>query len=156
MRYCYLLIILAFCNAQAFAHQDTIITVDKTGNMEGLPEAYLPANIDLDKNSISIANNQFDMPRCVSKYFAHHESHKLHVTSSWYHQRSILPPYINFKISPKGKDFEYSLMFELDTLEVIQFQVITHPNEKTTSFHKIDIDTRCSSSIESSFSQTIK
>jgi len=122
--------------------------------MSNLPERYLPARIDLKKNTISIANVAFNMPVCVSKYFVNPDSYSLLVTSSWYHQRSNLPPYINFNISPKNKDFEYSLLFELDSLKVIKFQVITHPNSHVTAFHNIDIGAHCTKLINSSYVTT--
>ncbi|MBL4623583.1 MAG: hypothetical protein JKY42_00305 [Flavobacteriales bacterium] len=150
----YLLTIIVIFSTQILAHQDRIIEVSKSGNMVGLPERYLPAKIDLNKSTISIGRAVFNMPICVSKYFANPDSYKMLVTSSWYHQRWKLPPYINFNIAPKGKDFEYSLLFELDNLMVIKFQVITKNNEQVKEFHKIDISEHCTKSIGSSYVTT--
>ena len=148
-KYFLILIVFAIFSAQAMAHQDRIIQVAKDGSMTGLPETYLPAKIDLENMAITIARTTFNMPPCVSKYFADYDN--LEVTSSWYHTRSTLPPYINFKISPKGKDFEYSLLFGLDDLKPISFGVITHPHEQAIAFHQIEIGDRCTKEISSSY-----
>lgn len=146
-----ILIFHTFICTQAMAHQDTIIQVDKNGNMKGLPENYQPAKIDLENMAITIANTTFNMPPCVSKYFKNPESYELQVFSSWYHDSSILPPYINFKIIPKGKSWEYSLLFGLDDIKPIEFQVFTHPNELETYFHPIEIGDQCTKAIGSSY-----
>ena len=146
-----ILIFHAFVCAQAMAHQDRIIHVDKNGNMEGLPEKYHPAKIDLENMAITIAKTTFNMPPCVSKYFEDHESYELRVTSSWYHNTSILPPYINFIIIPKGKSWEYRLVFELDDIKPIEFHVFIHKNERITSRHLIKIGEHCTKAIGRSY-----
>lgn len=151
MRKTLLLLFLLGFGTNVVAHQDKIIHVSKRGDLTGLPEEYLPANIDLDKMVISIEKNVFTLPICVSKYFKDHNDYKLLVTSSWYHQRSTLPPYINFRIIPEGKDFEYSLLFGLGNLKVIELQVLTHPNKNTTLYHKIEINNHCRKAISESY-----
>ncbi len=94
------------------------------------------------------------MPRCVSKYFEGHTNYKLMVTSSWYQQRSMLPPYINIGIKPEEKDFEYSLLFSLEDLKVIEFTVITHEDEFTTSYHSVKINQECMKEIDKSYEST--
>jgi len=146
-----ILIFHAFICTQAMAHQDTIIQVDKNGNMEGLPENYQPAKIDLENMAITIATTTFNMPPCVSKYFKNPKSYELQVSSSWYHDSSNLPPYINFKIIPKGKSWEYTLIFRLDDIKPIEFWVFTYPNERETYLHPIKIRDQCTKAIGSSY-----
>lgn len=136
----------------AYAHEDTIIRVLEGGVLEGLPEQYSPAKIDLNNKVISIGKTKFYMPPCVFKYFNDHDDYRLEVTGSWYHQRSILPPYISFNIFPKEKYFAYSLLFGLDDLRVIEFKVITLPSENVRYLHKIEIDELCAKSINDSYS----
>ncbi|WP_044615846.1 hypothetical protein [Gynuella sunshinyii] len=147
----FLAVIIVMLSSFAYSHQDRIIQVGSDGGLIGLPDEYLPASINVREGQISIGGTTLNMPPCVFKYFQDHESYDLSVTSSWYHQRSSLPPYIQFKVSPKNKDFEYSLLFALKGLKVIDFEVITHPNKGVTSFHTIDIGERCKKSIERAY-----
>jgi len=140
-----------FLSAPIMAHQDRILDLSEKGEITGLPDEYLPAKIELNNKVISIGEVTFTMPPCVSKYFENLESYNLRVTSSWYHQRSILPPYINFNVIPKNKDFSYSLLFGLEDLKVIEFQVITHPSKDVTAYHKVAITEHCIKSIGNSY-----
>ncbi len=145
-----LLFMLLFCSGLQ-AHQDRIIQVMENGNLDGLPKQYQPASINTKSATISIAQNTIVLPPCLSKYFAFNDIYTLQVTSSWYHERSSLPPYINFKIQPKNKDHAYSILFGLDDLSVIEAQVITYPNKGTTAFHTIAFDKHCQKDINGAY-----
>lgn len=146
-----IILILSFYSS-AFAHQDRVITLSEDGRLEGLPQQYQPANLDLTLMAFQIGMNTFNFPACVSKYFPADKKYKIQITSSWYHDRSLLPPYIKIKIFPHGRNFEYGLLFELDTLKPIEFQVMTHDSEHSMSYHALKINERCQQSIESSYS----
>ncbi len=137
--------------APAFAHQDTIIQLDESGHMKGLPDEYSPAQIDFEKELISIGNTTMQMPPCIFKYFSDRQSYDLKITSSWYHQRSTLPPYISFKVSPLSKDYEYKLLLSLQDLQPIKFEIITHESENSWIHHEIRIGEQCLKALEKSY-----
>ena len=147
-----LVISLLLCSS-VFAHQDRIITLESNGDLTGLPEQYLPANFNEKTHTLSIAKNTFAMPVCISKYFSFSPDSTLKITSSWYHQRSILPPYINFKISPNDKDYAFSLLIGLDDLAVIEATVTTYFSKNSGAFHQIKIDERCQEAIKNSYAK---
>ena len=60
------------------------------------------------------------------------EPYDLEVSSSWYHDPDILPPYLSLDIRPKKKNFSYQVLFALDTLRVIEVTVVLRESESTT------------------------
>jgi len=68
MKYCILSVVLFWLSSNAIAHQDRIIKVSENGDLKGLPEKYLPANINLKKKRTSIAGNEFSNYKLVSKW----------------------------------------------------------------------------------------
>jgi hypothetical protein len=141
---------LVFC-VSASAHQDRIITMEN-GKLIGLPERYQPAHLDLQKKSLRIGANQFNFPACVLKYFPNDDQYDIKITSSWYHDLSILPPYLSISIQPRGKDYSFDLLFDMDTLKPIKFEIqIRQPN--MTSFHELVISDSCRKSIEESYTK---
>lgn len=134
-----LFLVLTMLGVSASAHKDSIINVNPDGELLGLPNEFSPARLDLGVNTITIGQRVLTMPPCVAKYFARPESYDLMVTSSWYHQRSTLPPYINFRVKPKNKDFEYELLFSMNDLKPISFQVVTRPDARSLNYHTVEI-----------------
>lgn len=104
----------------AHAHQDTIIRMEGA-QLIGLPEEYSPASLDLESSTFRVGKHQMRFTSFVSNFFE--EPHRLWVSASWYHDSSTLPPYIVIHIQPNDKDFSYSLLFSLETLEPIEFSV---------------------------------
>ncbi|CAM4451175.1 hypothetical protein [Pseudoalteromonas maricaloris] len=103
-------------SSAAFAHRDTGIKLQKSGQLIGFPKEYLPATFELENFALSIANNKLTLPECVSKFLV---NNKLSFSSSWYHTRSTLPPYFNIKASSYSQNIEYTFMLNMDTLELI-------------------------------------
>jgi hypothetical protein len=127
------------------AHEDTGIVLGPKGELKGLPEQYLPAS--LQNNKIIIGKHELNMPECVAKYFSNSANYDLLISSSWYHNKSLLPPYINFKIKPKNKDYEFGLLFGLDDLSPIQFTVVTHASQTEFSSHPLELSKQCQTEI---------
>lgn len=59
------------------------------------------------------------------------EPYDLEVSSSWYHERDILPPYLLLDIHPKKKDFRFQILFALETLSVIEVSVVLQESKTT-------------------------
>ncbi len=130
------------------AHEDMGILLGPKGELKGLPEQYLPAS--LQNNKITIGTHELNMPECVAKYFSSAVPYDLSISSSWYHNKSTLPPYINFNIKPKNKDFEFRLLFSLNDLSPIQFTIVTHTSQNELSYHPLEISKRCRIEISNS------
>ena len=137
-------------SSAAFAHKDTGIKLDKSGQLIGLPKEYLPAKFELENFTLSIANNQLTLPECISKFLV---NNKLSFSSSWYHTRSSLPPYFNINASSYSQNIEYTFMLNMDTLELIDAYQL--PLNRGTagvrySFEPIELSVNCVKSIRGS------
>lgn len=146
----FLLCTLSFIPSEA--HQDRIIEL-KNGRLVGLPDQYQPAYFDLENKSLQIGTNRIIFPPCVSTYFPDNEKYKLFITSSWYHSSDLLPPYIVFHIRPQNRDYNYELVFELDTLKPYHFLIHAKKSNSVTAMHKIEINESCEESIATSISK---
>jgi len=106
------------------AHKDRLITLENEC-LVGLPNEYQPAQLNLNEGRLRIKNHVMVFPPYIRSLFPENRYH-LEITSSWYHERSILPPYLSIHIIPDGKDFSYEMLFNMDTLEIIKIEVVIH------------------------------
>jgi len=143
----FLLFTFSFNSSEA--HQDKIIELNN-GKLVGLPDQYQPAYFDLEKKSLQIGTNRIIFPPCVTTYFPNSEKYKLLITSSWYHSSELLPPYIVFHIRPQNRDYNYELVFELDTLKPYHFLIHAKKSNSVSAMNKIEINESCEKSIATS------
>ena len=123
--------------APLFAHQDTIITI-KNNELVGLPKEYQPAELDLKEYRLRIKDHVMEFCPFIKSLFPDGKPYDLSITSSWYHDRSILPPYISLDIRPQGKNVSHRILFNLDTLDVIEVSKVIR-DERTTQFLPIEL-----------------
>jgi hypothetical protein len=83
------------------------------------------------------------------------QPHDLHISASWYHEGSTLPPYILLQIQPKKKDFSYDLLLNLGTLEVIKLSVALQVSESSTWLLSVALDEQWKKDIQASI-RTLK
>ena len=103
------------------AHVDTAIQLQGT-RLAGLPENYSPAEFNAKAFRLRIGTHAMTFSPFLRSLFD--QPHELSISASWYHQRSTLPPYLVLHIKPKKKDFSYSILFNMDTLDVIEVSVV--------------------------------
>jgi len=126
---------LVFCIAVS-SHEDKIITL-KNNELIGLPQQYQPAYLDIQNRLLRIKSKQINFSPCISKYFPDDNQFDIKISSSWYHDLSIMPPYISILIQPKGKDYSFDLLFNMDTLKPFEIKIVTKESNKVTSWHKV-------------------
>ena len=102
------------------AHVDTLIRIKGT-NLVGLPKNYEPAEFDTNAFRLRLARHEVTFSPFLKSLFD--APHELRFLASWYHERSTLPPCLVVEIRPKNKDFSYSILFNMDTLDVIDVSV---------------------------------
>ena len=142
------IIIIISC-VSVYAHKDTKITLDNY-ELIGLPDKYKPSYLNMKEKFLRIGHNRLDFPSCVLKYFPENKEYNLFITSSWYHDLSLMPPYLNISIFLKNKDYRFNLLFNMDTLMPYQFEIIIRDSDKTTYFHELKIDNSCLEDIKNS------
>ncbi|MDQ8004944.1 MAG: hypothetical protein REI64_09110 [Pedobacter sp.] len=123
-------------------HQDKILKIDKKGNIVGLPKQFTPAKFDLATKKLRIKDREVIFPKCLSSYFEQHRNPKVNLSASWYHEKRILPYYLNFEINDKNSNYGYTILINLETLELIYInKSIIEGN--TIHNPKIDLGERC-------------
>src|SRR4051812_2856783 len=113
------------------AHEDTLIKQQGT-SLVGLPQEYAPAEFDVKAFRLRIGKHVMTFAPLLQSLFD--EPHSLRISASWYHSRSILPPYLLLEIRPNKKDFiSYGILLNLETLELIQLSVSVRDSEAGSS-----------------------
>ena len=152
MRYIGITLCLIVISSSVFAHRDRIIALKSNGQLEGLPVEFMPACFHKEEMALSIKGTTLRFPACVKRYFPTSIDYKLLITSSWYHDKSLLLPYLNIQITPANRDYQYRLLFSLDGLKPISFTVDTKENESIMLSHTLQIEESCMKEIMSSTS----
>ena len=100
------------------AHTDTILNQEGY-KLVGLPEEFTPAVFNWEKKLLRIGENQIDL-NSFENVIPMRQEYKIYISSSWYHKRSALPPYIGIVLKPKDRTFKYTILLKLETLELIK------------------------------------
>jgi hypothetical protein len=145
-----LCVLCLFLRTPVAAHKDRIILIDN-GKLVGLPDQYQPAYLNLQEKSLQVGTKHIVFPACVSKYFPENNNYTVKITASWYHATTAMPPYLLISIHPSGRNYNYRLLFNLDTPKPLKFEIEIHESESVTAFHQLVIDDICRESIERSF-----
>lgn len=98
-----------------FADVDTIVDL-KGKAIVGLPTTYSPAELDLEAFRLRVG--QHVMEFCpLFKGFFKRQPYDLQISGSWGPGQK--PPYLLLQITPKGRDYTYRLLFDLNTLRLL-------------------------------------
>ena len=125
-----------------YAHQDFIVR--KVGfDLVGLPKSYQPATFVIEKRRIKIGTNAVTIPECLWKNLNPQSAESLRITSSWYHDLEILPPYINFSVKEADSENRFELLLNLDTLEIIYHEKVVQTSETSWSHIEIPLNDSC-------------
>lgn len=142
MKMLLILLAIVFITASPEAHEDRILQIDKTGNIIGLPKKFSPAKFDLSERKLRIAGRELVFPKCVQSFFEKHKNPELKLSASWYHSKDIMPYYLNFKIFDKNVNYTYTVLVNLETLELIY---VEKENQEGNMIHssKIVLEEKC-------------
>ena len=140
------IIIVAMCflgTGAKEAHQDRLLKLHENGFIEGLPEQYSPAFLDLETQTLRIGQRIVKLPNCMSHYYHSVKNPVVLLSASWYHSQKVLPYYKNYKVREIRQDYEYQSLLGLDSLEVIQTNIIIHGNNNSYRIHRLERDSSC-------------
>ena len=118
------------------AHQDRIIELEGR-KLVGLPSRYEPAEFDRRTFRITIGNRTKQFSPFLQGLFR--QPHDLEFTASWYHDASGLPPYLSLRILPKGKDYSYQILIDLDALRLIKLEIAIRESETSGRYLPIAV-----------------
>ena len=123
IRVAVLTVFFIYCSA-VYAHQDTIFRVKEGGEIHGLPEQYSPSTFEINTWTLSIGENSFVLPECITKNFEGLTERDVHLFGSWYHPKFVfdeedirLPNYLVFSV----KSQSYEVIINLDTVKPFKF-----------------------------------
>lgn len=128
---------MAVFSVSVFAHEDTRIELQGT-KLVGLPKEYSPAELDLKAHRLRIGNHAMRFAAVLGTFFD--EPYDLEVSSSWYHERDLLPPYVLLDIHPKTKDYRFQLLLALDTLELIKASIVLNKTSGATQYLSLALE----------------
>nr|WP_294927135.1 hypothetical protein [uncultured Flavobacterium sp.] len=142
MKTLFILISFLFLTNADVIHKDRRLQIDNNGNIIGLPKQFNPAKFDRNKKKLRINNKELIFPKCMNYYFDQHKKTKFNLSASWYHSKDIMPYYLNFDISDKSGNYGYTILIDLETLELIDInQLIREGN--TTYNPKVELGKKC-------------
>ena len=85
-------------------------------NLIGLPKEYQPAKLDLENGILSIAEKKLVFTPFLKNIFVETVRSDIRISSSWYHDPKIMPPYIDLRMTPKGRDFSYHVIVDMKNM----------------------------------------
>ena len=127
----------------ACAHEDSIIRLSGE-KLEGLPAKYQSASFSFRERRIVLGPISVVLPDCIWKRFGTIRETDLSFQASWYHDPSILPPYITVSIGKAPGKIGHELLLNLDTLAVISFRKVKVEPDGTY-YENIPIEASCAS-----------
>ena len=135
-------LVAVFLTSSKPDHQDTLLELKQDGTILGLPERFEPALIDLGKRYLRINNHEVTFPDCLDKYLNQEKVTNLKLSASWYHSKEIMPYYLNVQITKDNEKQLYSLLFDLETLSLIEAR--EHFVDGNSYYYpEIDLDSMC-------------
>ncbi|MBN8567283.1 MAG: hypothetical protein J0M25_11190 [Flavobacteriales bacterium] len=143
------IILLTNSNFEKVNHKNKPLKIDDNGNIIGLPKEFSPATFDVDSKTLVIKDKRISFPECFLFLFGKKNKADIRLSASWYHDKEIMPYYLNFDITPQNKKYEYSILIDLETLELMNTYKVRYkghlPHNK-----KIKLDNKCVNSYKKS------
>ena len=158
-------IILALATGVCSAHQDSIIEITKDGTLVGLPAQFQPSVLKvlfssnehskhpIKSVSITIGKSTIHLPRAVVELLRSEGPGSIAVSASWYHEASLLPPYMNIEFTdPRFSKNQtgvsgYRMMINLNTGKLFSMaSVIVIKPDSSWQHREIKLSTLCTSS----------
>ena len=104
------------------AHTDTGLVVEGD-KLVGLPEEYGECEFNWEEKYITINDKRVNL-RGYENYIPFEQEYDVYVAASWYHDKEIMPYYVNISLTPKDRTFRYSLLLDLRTMEPLSLSLI--------------------------------
>ena len=106
------------CSITSNAHKNRIIN-QEGDKLVGLPEEFTPAEFSWEKKVLRISDNQIDLDS-FENVIPMEQKYDIDIPASWYHDTSITPPYICIRLNSEEKGIRYTIVLNLETLELIE------------------------------------
>lgn len=142
MKVLLILISILFLSDSKTFHKDSPLQVDNNGNIKGLPKEFVSAKFNLDEKYLRLNDKEIIFPDCLANYFTVHKKPNLYLFASWYHSKKTMPYYIGFDISQLDIDYKYTILIDLEKLELICIEK-TIKEGNGWNLERIELDAQC-------------
>ena len=133
-------IVALVADVSLWGHEDTTLKLDGK-KIVGLPEVYQPALLDAEEGFLQIGDKRLIFNGFMKEVFSGDRRYSTDITASWYHDPKVLPPYLSIDVTPRGANFTYSILIDLNKLKIIKAEMDLRETRKRTRI--IPIDPRC-------------
>jgi len=72
---------------------------------------------------LTIAGRTLRLPGFLKDVMAEEDECELKPVSSWIHDFDKLPPYASINIAPRGGDFSYGVLVNMDEMEILKIEL---------------------------------
>ena len=137
--------LLAWTSADA--HTDVPLKLVADGKLVAdsqnskVPLEFQPLEYLKKEQVIRIGKHRMKLAPYFQSLFPDDEKFEVHFSASWYHDLTLLPPYMLVHIKPSGRQFSYRLLLNLKDLSVIQFSVEVELGGRSTREFPVDLRT---------------
>jgi hypothetical protein len=143
------------------AHRDIRISWKEDGTLEELPAEFQPARLlvgfkptrsglkEIDGIKLQIAGHETSLPRCIFASIRTPGRAAVRVLASWYHDTSILPPYVQiefFDSDPDSQSAKQSriFLFNLVTVRLREVQTASYvAHGSAIKYDEVDVASEC-------------
>jgi hypothetical protein len=131
--------------ASAEAHTDVQLKLVAGGKLVAdtqhrkIPQEFLPLEYSEEEQVIRIGKHRMKLAPYFQSLFPDDGDYKVRFSTSWYHDLTLLPPYMLVHIEPSGRQFSYRLLLSLKDLSVIKFSVEVDLGGKSTREFPVDL-----------------
>ena len=129
----------------AYAHTDVPLKITEDGSLVAdpedmkVPKRFQPLQYDQKEQLIRIGDHRMKLAPYFRSLFPDDGKYKVHFSTSWYHDLTLLPPYILMRIEPEGRQFHYDLLLSLKDLSVIEFSVEVDLGGGSSRYFPVDL-----------------
>ena len=104
-----------------------------------VPKKFEPLRYDKEEQIIRIGNHSMKLAPYFRSLFPDDGRYKIHFSTSWYHDLTLLPPYMLMRIEPEGRQFDYRLLLNLRDLSVIEFSIEVDLGGGSSRYFPVDL-----------------
>ncbi len=144
----YCLLAMWLVCASAYAHTDVPLKPTADGRLVAdsqdmkVPQEFQPLEYVKGvkgEHVIRIGDHSMKLAPYFESLFPDDGKYKVHFSTSWYHDLSLLPPYLLMRIEPEGRQFSYHLLLNMKDLSVIELSVVVDLGGGSTRDFPVDL-----------------
>lgn len=156
-----ILSLLFVASGVSYAHQDSVVLISPDGKLEGLPEQFQPALLEVEFSgtgrskrpsmiTLTVGGFSTVVPACAVQIMKANGMELVGASASWYHTGSTLPPYVNVSFLDPGEGTEVwprsgaTLLFNLETSKLLRMEAaVADKKEGSVKGYAVDLSQYC-------------